>query len=191
VADRGDGARRANTFFALVPPAPVRDAVMRLRRRLDPALPDSVRAVPGRNLHITMAFLGALPSARLPGLREVAGVQPVPRTMLVLDRLGAFPRARVGWLGCHDVSPVLLRFHDTLRARLEAADFPMDERPWVPHLTLYRNLRTTLPSIDVEPLEWAVDELVLLRTRSTSQGPDYLVEGRWKATDEGDRSRSP
>jgi len=181
---------RANTFFALVPPPPVRDAVAGVQARLTPRLPASVRAVAPANFHVTLAFLGALAGDRLDALRDLADGLALSRECWVLDRLGTFPRARVGWLGCGEAPADLAAFQGRLVEGLRGAGFAVDRRPWVPHLTLYRNLRSPMPTINLEPVPWVCDGFTLLRTRSTESGPEYVETGRWTARDAGD-SRPP
>lgn len=105
----------------------------------------------------------------------------MPPVRIVLDRLGHFPRARVGWLGCSAVDASLAAFRDGLLAALEAAGFAADVRPWVPHLTLYRKLRTPLPTLEFEPIVWRCDRFELLRTEPGKKGPVYRSVGRWEA----------
>lgn len=176
---------RANTFFALTPPAPVRREIARLQAQVTPRLPASVRPVPPPNYHITVAFLGAVEASAVPNLCSLAGTVPPPVDDLVLDRLGRFSRARVGWLGSTQVPGPLAAFQARLAGALRDNGYAVDERPWVPHLTLYRNLRTPLPKLDVEPLGWRVDSYELLRTASGQTGPVYRSRGRWTARKQG------
>ena len=177
----GTPSRRANTFFALQPPPAIAEAVEQLQVRLARDLPAGVRPIPPANYHITLAFLGTVDEAAMPTLRGVADGLSMPTARFALDRLGRFPPARVGWLGCTEISPSLGDFQEELTASLRAAGFTLDERPWVPHLTLYRNLRTALPKVVPDPLGWRCESFVLLRTDSGKAGPVYRIQGRWKA----------
>lgn len=177
----GRSGARANTFFALLPPPPVRDAVAALQNRLAQALPGSVRPVMPINFHVTLVFLGAVPATAFDGLGTVAERLVMPRCGLELDRLGAFGPARVGWLGCSGLPGSLADFREALAASLAAAGHAIDARPWVPHLTLYRKLRTPLPRLDFEPIVWRCDDFALLRTEPGRKGPIYREIGRWAA----------
>lgn len=179
------GARRANSFFALVPPDPVRDTIAGFQARLTPRLPDAVRPVAPGNFHLTLAFLGAVARDRLPALAEIARSCPMATCRLRLDRFGVFPGARVGWLGVSVLDPALAGFQERLVAALRGAGFDPDPRPWAPHLTLYRKLRTTPDTVSVDIADWVVEDYVLLHTRSTKTGPVYRQEGAWKARREG------
>lgn len=175
------GPDRANTFFALVPPAPVRAAVAALQAELTPKLPPAARPVAADNFHITLAFLGAVERARLPDLIELARSLAMAPSAIHLDCFGVFPRARVGWLGCSAVDPSLIDFQGQLVSMLEAAGFAPDARPWVPHLTLYRKLRKAPDKVSVDIGGWDVESFALLRTRSTKTGPVYARMDAWKA----------
>ena len=50
---------------------------------------------------------------------------------------------------------------------------------FVPHLTIARNAKIVLPPTPIEPIEWAVDEFVLIRSRLDLQPVRYDVIGRW------------
>ncbi len=178
------GPDRANTFFALVPPAPVRDAVAAFQADLKPGLPPSVRPVATCNFHITLAFLGAIERACLPELFALGGACSMAPTAIHLDRFGVFPRARVGWLGCSVIDPALGDFQGRLVGALRAAGYAPDSRPWVPHLTLYRKLRKGPDKVNVDIGGWDVESFVLLRTKPTKSGPVYGQEGAWKALPE-------
>lgn len=177
--DRPSDGDRANTFFALVPPDAVRERIAELQRQLIPHLPASVRPVPPANFHLTLAFLGAVPAASLPALRSVADRLVPPDADLVLDHLGAFPRARVGWLGASAVDERLVRFQARLAASLDDAGFAPERRAWVPHLTLFRRLRGTLPMQEDLAYPWRVRTFVLLRTVQGRDGVRYRVEEHW------------
>ncbi len=177
----GAPSRRANTFFALTLPAPIRRGVERLQAKLTPQLPAGVRSVPASNFHITLAFLGAVEASAVPRLCALAPTVTPPEVDLVLDRLGSFSRARVGWLGSTRVPGSLVDFQERLAGALRDAGFAVDARLWVPHLTLYRNLRTPLPRMDIEPLGWRVEHYELLRTESGQSGPVYCSLGCWPA----------
>jgi 2'-5' RNA ligase len=73
---------------------------------------------------------------------------------------GAFPapeRARVVWVGCEPVPPLELVQHRT-EQEMERIGFPLEGRPFHPHLTLGRAKRDARPS-DFRDFAAALDAL--------------------------------
>jgi RNA 2',3'-cyclic 3'-phosphodiesterase len=105
----------------------------------------------GRDLiHLTLKFLGNVAPDRLDSVREsiqkaVVGAKTFP---LVLEGAGAFPNARrpsVLWVGCERV-PSLELVQDALERELDRVGFPIEGRPFRPHLTIGRVKRHSRPS---------------------------------------------
>jgi 2'-5' RNA ligase len=162
-------------FFALRPGRALRRKIAGLQRRLRL----SGRAVAEVNLHVTLAFLGEVPAGRVAELLEIGHLLRAPACTLVLDQLGCFERARVAWLGTGQPLQALQEFQASLAERLREAGFRSEARRWQPHLTLYRNLRTPLCKMPVEPVIWQLDSWCLMRSTLHTSGPVYGVVQRW------------
>lgn len=141
------------------------------------ALP--ARAVSPQNLHITLAFLGAMPVARLDVLLALGESLSPPCAELRLDRTGWFPQARVAWLGAGDPPQPLRAFRSDLAKRLSVAGFRGEGIPWNPHVTLYRDLRNRPGTLNFVPVEWAVRGFALLQSRPMTGGVEYHALGSW------------
>lgn len=93
--------------------------------------------------HLTLAFLGEVDASRGPALasavdRAAAAVAPFD---LVLQGVGAFPdvaRPRIVFVGVGEGRPSLERLAAAVRLELGRERFPVDARPFVPHLTVLR-----------------------------------------------------
>ena len=95
------------------------------------------------NLHLTLAFLGEQPQARLPDARAAmlaaaAGSQPFT---LRFERSGRFRRegGDIWWLGAADC-PALTALQSRLASELRARGFALEDRRFYPHLTLARRV---------------------------------------------------
>lgn len=93
-------------------------------------------------LHLTLKFLGAVDDGRVPDL--AAGVEAAARGAkpftLPIGGFGAFPspgRPQVVWVGCEAVPALELLQHHVERS-MQPLGFPVDGRPFRPHLTLGR-----------------------------------------------------
>lgn len=105
------------------------------------------RAAPGgsysrrENLHLTLAFLGEQPEDRLAAAREAMAAARFSPLTLIFDRLGRFRRAGgdVWWAGAAP-NPALYAAQRRLARELSARGFALEERRFVPHLTLARRV---------------------------------------------------
>ncbi|MBK6553519.1 MAG: RNA 2',3'-cyclic phosphodiesterase [Rhodocyclaceae bacterium] len=130
-------------------------------------------------LHLTLAFLGAVSRERLAEVKRVADGIRVDAFELNLDRLGYWKHNRILWAG--GVSPRLTLLADALAGGLCAADFRLEARPFVAHLTLLREARCAeTPSLN-EPVVWPVREFVLAQSRDGR----YDIIGRWPLATSG------
>jgi len=159
-------------FFALWPDEEIRREIVARRERLGRV---SRRQVPAHNLHLTLVFLGNLANERVTGLETLAEAVQAPPSSLTLDRFGWFPRPRVLWLG-GEAPAALARLQAQLHRRVLESGIRLDDRPFRPHVTLFRQVirRPELPG--PEPLIWPVRDFVLVESLP---GRPYRVVGRW------------
>ncbi|RMG31546.1 MAG: RNA 2',3'-cyclic phosphodiesterase [Gammaproteobacteria bacterium] len=179
--------RRRRLFFGLPLDASLQAAVGTAVR---PHVRGRGRRVPPENLHLTLAFLGAVAEDRIPQLAALAaGIAVAPFT-LELTRLGYWARPRVIWLAPASVPPALAELAAALRERLEGAGFPCDARPFAPHVTLVRKAGRG-PAVEaIPPLSWPVDRFCLFESRTEPDGARYVPLACWPLTpareEEGD-----
>jgi len=96
-------------------------------------------------LHVTLAFLGDVDSARITELEECvsSAVRSQPRFKVHWRGLGAFPkpaRASILWTGTSDGTVQLEGLQRSVAASLVDRGFPFDPR-FTPHVTLARAKR--------------------------------------------------
>ena len=106
------------------------------------------------NFHLTLAFLGEVEPARLPELFSLLRTASFPPLALTFDRLDRFD----GGIWHLDPMPsaALSEGQAGLEAALRAAGFPLEDRPYVPHLTLGRKLVLPDGSDPAGPLEKSI-----------------------------------
>lgn len=131
-------------FVAINLPADVREAIVGAAAPLRGG-PWPIRWIDGGNLHLTLKFLGGVDAEREPDV--AAGLDAACRGVrgftIPLDGFGAFPpgdRPRVVWVGAEAVPPLELLQHGIER-EMERLGFPIDGRPFRPHLTVGRARR--------------------------------------------------
>lgn len=155
-------------FFALWPDEGLREQLVAGRNRLFPL---AGRPVDPAGLHVTAAFLGAVSTARVGQLAELAG--PVPSLTIRFDRLAHWPKPRV--LVADTTQPIweLRRVVDGLWQRLDRLGFPRETRPYRPHVTLMRDVTHVRNGLPWVTLEWPVTKLHLVESVSTPEGVAY------------------
>jgi len=101
-----------------------------------------VRWVRQEGLHLTLKFLGEVADDRLPAVEEafVTACAGTPRLTLSTREFAAFPstrRPRILWAG-FDADPALELLAHRIEQQFENLAFPVEGRPFRPHVTLGR-----------------------------------------------------
>lgn len=181
-----DGGK-IRTFMAVGLTDAVRLGLSSVMRNLGPAA-RGVRWTRPENLHFTLAFLGELESGRV-AAAQAAGQEAARACAPFAVRfggLGAFPprgHPRVIWVGLSQGAAELTRLQALLAQALGQRGFALEERPFVPHLTLGRvadDVRLADPAAllgqALPPLETvAVDRILVMRSQLTPAGAVYSV----------------
>jgi len=171
-------------FFAVWPDQEVRDALELLAR--DCAARTSGRAPDPANLHVTLAFIGNVDAHGVAVLREIgrnAAAAAAPFA-LILDRIGAFHKQEIAWLGCSRLDSEMQSLADGLFSRLAAAGFELEDRLYRPHVTLARRARTraldwTSDGALGRPIVWNVSRLTLTASTHAQGALRYVAIDSW------------
>ena len=171
------GPATPRVFFALWPGAS-------LQRRMDELATQEHQRCGGKkprqeNLHITLAFLGEQPVARIQQLQAIAATVQAAPFELVLDRIGGWRGNGITWLSAPSVPPALNSLLKQLQQGLKQAGFPTEDRPFVPHVTLLRKSRPAPTKRLDPPLVWPVNEFCLIQSELSEAGSVYTMIGRW------------
>lgn len=138
--------------------------------------------VSAENLHLTLLFLGNLPTSQIPLLSQqasqVVAALAIEPFAIRLDRLGLFPKARVAWIAPSQPPEALLQLEAALRAALAAEGIDVEARPYRPHVTLLRKCQAATTA-EVAPVVLRADALHLYESRSTPDGVRYLQLASW------------
>ncbi|MFG2296191.1 RNA 2',3'-cyclic phosphodiesterase [Streptomyces sp. NPDC048603] len=140
-------AATVRVFIALAPPD---EAKEELERALGPAYEAYPRMRWNRieDWHITLAFLGELPSAVVPALRQPLAELAAARGPVELAlRGGGHFDDRVLWTGIDGDLDGLHRLATDVRAVVRECGIEFEERPLRPHLTLARARRDDPTSV--------------------------------------------
>lgn len=173
----GERQQQARLFFALVPPASVRDAIHQASRAAV-QLSDG-RPVPAENFHITLAFLGYVGDAATRDALNAAAEVQAPTFSFDLDEIGYWASSQVLWYGCSGTPSKLRELTLELRRRLTARGLKFDPDKFVPHVTLARWVRKLGHFGPAERIHWDVQEFTLVRSVTRAGGVDYTPLEHW------------
>ena len=127
-------------FVAIEISPEVRAALAALLKELR-AIAARAKWVRPENLHITLKFLGETDSLKLSAIRTaLAAIRSGQPVAFQFRGLGCFPnpkRARVFWVGM-EVSSNLSPLAAEIDQAMHRLGFPLEDRPFTPHLTLAR-----------------------------------------------------
>jgi RNA 2',3'-cyclic 3'-phosphodiesterase len=183
---------RVRTFLAIELAPPVKARVVALQESLALAVPD-VKWVEPANLHLTLLFLGEVDDRDLLAVCRAtqAAVADLPAFALSPEGVGAFPNARrprIFWTGIGVGREEVKAVHDALEPPLlELGCYRREERQYTPHITLGR-VKGERPSEEFAVVmqkkqswkggESPADEVLVMSSQLTPQGPVYTVLGR-------------
>jgi 2'-5' RNA ligase len=167
----------ARLFFAVWPTPEVQHALGQIARRAQREC--GGRAVPPSNIHLTLVFLGDLPRERLATLESIALTVRGQRFELTVDRLEFWRHNRILWAGTRDIPEALQALAARLQDALANADFRLDRRPYVPHVTLLRNARRAPAEDRCPDVAWPVESFALIESTPRERGRVYRVLRSW------------
>ena len=199
----GPSARRlgaaVRAFFAWEPPAAAREALAALAAELR-ALPggDGVRWVRPEGFHMTLRFLGNVPTAEVPALVEAveSALAGAASLRLALGAVRAFPSVRQPRVVVVELEPEvpLAALAARVEAGVVAAGLPPERRRFHAHLTLGRARGRRLPALAGRAChagELDVHEVVLFRSDLGAGGSRYTPLARLPLVSAAPRAAGP
>jgi len=178
------------SFIAIELPEEARKGLARLRKELERDEHKFVKWVDPGGIHLTLKFLGNIPSKRVREITEAIeeAAQGIYPFHLEIGGLGAFPslrQARVFWVGISGEVDKLSRLQQNIDSALAVLGFSKEERSFVPHLTLARIRQGASPlerrslgelvgsTIFEDKYHVKVESISLMRSQLTPAGAIY------------------
>ena len=131
------------------------------------------------NIHLTLAFLGAVETERVNRVIAVANQLQSPSFDLLFDRLGWWRQNQVAWAASSETPRALLVLVKNLQLGLMQEGFKFDERRFLPHVTLLRKAQCHDSTLESPSLLWPVRQFVLVNSTLRQGGPHYAIVKRW------------
>ena len=174
-------AEPVRLFFALWPDAELQQVFFEAGSKLHARC--GGRRTRRENIHLTLAFLGAVEAERMSRVTAVADQIVLPSFEMVFDRLGWWRQNQVAWAATSATPRPLIALVKQLQLGLAEQGFMFDERRFVPHITLLRKANCPPGVIDSPPIVWDAHDFVLVRSTLQNDGPHYAIEKRWPLLD--------
>jgi 2'-5' RNA ligase len=136
-------ASQFRLFVACELPSEMRTALAALQEALRRQGAPSVRWVRPEGIHLTLKFLGAVPTQRAATISAalaptVEGIHPLELSLGALGAFGGRRGVRVVWVGVEGDVERVAELQRRVEAALERLGFPAEQRAFSPHLTLAR-----------------------------------------------------
>jgi RNA 2',3'-cyclic 3'-phosphodiesterase len=179
-------ARTQRVFFALWPDARVRADLAQAAQRMH-------RVTHGRrtrddSIHLTLAFVGDVDAEYVPRLMAPPAEVFTSAFLLTLDDWGGWARNGVGWAAPSHIPGPLRDLAANLEGWLRAAGFELEHRAFTPHVTLVRKAQCVPLPDSIAPIEWPVEDFVLVRSTVSPDGSRYQSIGHWPLPDPKSRA---
>lgn len=131
------------SFVAVELPKEAKKGLASLKEELERDEHRFVKWVDPEGIHLTLKFLGNIPSKRVTEITEAMrkAAEGIPPFLVEISGLGAFPslkQPRVVWVSVGGDLDKLSTLQKNIDSGLAALGFASEERPFVPHLTLAR-----------------------------------------------------
>jgi 2'-5' RNA ligase len=171
-----EGSRRL--FFALWPSEAQQQAIEhRLKERVGAS---GGRAIPARNLHVTLIFLGNVPDSQFE-ITKACAAQATGEIAfdLTFDRLETWSRSRVLCLAASAVPQVLAQLVERLQFNLLRQGFEIRQEEFRPHVTLARDVKKRGIQEAIPAFQWQVEHFVLVESQRGPAGSQYTIAARW------------
>jgi len=134
------------------------------------------------NFHLTLAFLGQIPSSRIREITDIMDACPSSPIPLTIGHMGRFRRREgdILWRLVEE-SPALLKLQKALAVHLSSQGFLLEARDFKPHLTLARRavLREEIKFIDLSAqmpaLSYTATSMSLMRSEQQNDKLTYTA----------------
>jgi 2'-5' RNA ligase len=180
------------SFIAIEVPHFIQQAIYRLTIRLRQEYPTpGIRWVPINNIHLTLKFLGEVPSQNLDILAhsldfEINQLEPFS---IPFSETGVFPNIKKPRIICIglDYLPGLVNLFSIIESTSSKLGYPREDRPFSPHITigrvgesfppaLHQKLLTDLSVVDITSIDPVlINSIKVFKSDLKPKGPEYTV----------------
>ncbi|MGB5440831.1 MAG: RNA 2',3'-cyclic phosphodiesterase [Gammaproteobacteria bacterium] len=168
--------KRQRLFFALWPDEGVRRALEQAAKK---TLGKRVKRIAAHNLHITLAFAGAVSAQQRSCLEAAADAIHGSCFEVCIDRLGHWARPRILWAGTRNIPTELRSLAAELQQALAGCGLEVDTRAFHPHVTLARKQSRAPRGDEFPAIAWSISQFSLIESVTDPTGVRYCVLRSW------------
>lgn len=188
---RGETLR---VFVAVGLSGAAREQLIDAAERIRQGVPQGIQWAKPDGMHLTLKFLGNISALGVGPLLEC--LEPVAENthafMLELAGLGMFPnrrQPRVLWAGVAGDLEALARLQQASEEAINGLGYPLERRPFRPHITLGRPRRSVSDAqlarigavvsglASPQPVRWQVDSVDVMQSELHPSGARYTTLG--------------
>ena len=155
-------------FFALWPPPRTAHALAQWTHQVSRETGGT--PTPSDKIHLTLAFLGEADPAKAYNAAQRVQAR---RHALPIDQAQYWKHNKIVWVGPQATPPALAQLVTQLHAVLKDHGFALENRAFAAHITLLRKAKPPKVLPALPPLEWPVNEMLLVRSRTSPKGSTY------------------
>jgi 2'-5' RNA ligase len=172
----------ARLFFAALPDQPTRDRIAGAIEALHLNVP--ARLVPLENYHVTLAFIGEIPLARVSQVLDIGRAVNAASFALQFDAYDYWPNPQVVVAAARSVPPALQELWGALYRALAAHELALEPKHLRPHVTLARKVLQPPVLQAMSVVDWVVNEFSLVRSEPRGGRSSYTVVDTWSLLDD-------
>jgi len=172
-------AMKKRLFIAIDLPGKIKERIVRLQNNLKTEAPRATWVKP-ENLHLTLIFLGNTDYSQIPEIISTLSQLKDDAFEITFWDIGGFPnqnRAEIIFLGIKE-NLALNYLQGKIRERLEKLNLRIDDKKFVPHLTLARLKRPKKMmriKFDTNIGNFPAKEFILYESELYQEGPKHTL----------------
>lgn len=177
-----DSSSIIRVFFGIPIPDDLAHQFQKRILKINPHLKHQVRWTRPGNHHITLRFLGNIAQQKIPKFLDPIrdATQEITPFEVILSHITPFPTRHHGNLATANIRPSreLQTLYDAIDLVVTSENFPPDNRPYLPHITIFR-LSGNQQSIDFKEIPLGnqrllIKEFILYQSIPIEKGSLYV-----------------
>ena len=169
-------------FFGLLPEQGIRDQLVVAVKLF--SIAKEMRPISDDNLHITLLFIGDVEENACKCLEKKIAQTFIQSFTLRLDLYGYFKRPQTIWIGSTSCPSELSRLVKHLKSIGVQCGIDFDDRPYKPHVTLFRKVSKAYFPDTPSAITWKVKEFHLLESTLHENTTHYNKIASYRLMDE-------
>lgn len=164
-------------FFAIQPGKQAQKSLADIARKQ--AAEYGGRYIKQNNIHLTLIFLGQFDKHKLERLYTAVKNITAKPFELQINQICFWKQNQIIYAQANNHPDELFALTDAIKTALTTAEFKFDHRRFKPHITLVRKATNHKSIYLNKPITWQVNEWLLMQSKHTDLGIQYIPIRRW------------